>query len=356
MRRCTDCILPENYPKIEFNENGVCSFCLTYQKATYKGEEQLKRLLGSHRSSHPKYDCVVGISGGRDSAYTLYYLTKKHNLRPLAYTADNGFIPIDTKRNIEKITNTLGVDLITERHNLLEKCIRHNLVSWSHKPSPTMVPMMCCGCRLAVFRGLLKCAREHEIPIVVLGSGTVRSRAVERSLFKDLLPATNAFGKMASITGSTQLSTLCGVMFELVKNPRYLLDRKTAPVCVQEYFYFLQLDTIARFFYPKQKLLYLYEYVTWDESIILSTIRKELGWIAPASSTSSWRSDCEVSLLKNHLLKKTIGFTEKDEILSNMIREGMITREEALRRLERENIIPHKELSTLLDKIGFHEL
>ena len=74
MKRCKKCILPENYPGITFNEEGICNYCLTYKKREYYGEEELKKILEAYRNKNGNYDCIVGISGGRDSAYALYYL------------------------------------------------------------------------------------------------------------------------------------------------------------------------------------------------------------------------------------------------------------------------------------------
>ena len=69
MKRCSRCLLPETYPNIRYNEEGVCNYCLSYTPVEYKGEEKLEELLGFYRDRGVKYDydCVVGVSGGRDS-------------------------------------------------------------------------------------------------------------------------------------------------------------------------------------------------------------------------------------------------------------------------------------------------
>jgi len=351
MKRCVKCVLPANYPGIEFNDEGICNYCLTCRKATYKGEDQLKRFLAPFRNGEGKYDCLVGISGGRDSSYALYYLAKKCDLRVLAYTADNGFVPEDSKTNMRKITERLGVELVTEKYSLLKKSIGNNVSSWLRKSSPGMVPMICCGCRLGVFRGLLRYAKRNRIPLIALGTGT----PIEASRFKELFLTENPLGRLAGVLGSGALSLLSGLIYEMVRNPAYLLSPMDTLMFVQEYLYFLHFRTTGRLFYPNQKILYLFEYIEWDEDKVLSTIENELGWTKPAGSASSWRSDCRVSFLKNYLLKKTVGFTEKDDMLSNMIREGIVTREEALKRLESENVIPQKFITELLDEIGIKD-
>jgi hypothetical protein len=347
MKKCATCILPETYPGIEFNDEGVCSYCLTYKRARYRGENELERLLESFRGKGRRYDCVLGISGGRDSSYALYYLVKKCNLRVLAYTADNGFVPEESKLNMKRITDKLNVDLVVERHRLLEDCIRHNFHSWLRRPSPAMIPMICCGCRLGMFRGLLRCAEKNRVPLVVLGAGT----SIEANRFKETFLTRNRFGKLWSEERSKTISLALGLLYEIGRNPLYFLKPINGIVYMEEFLYFFNLETIRKLFYPHQTVLQLFQYVEWREEEILSTVKKELDWVEPGGSTSTWRTDCRLGYLKNYLLKKSVGFTEKDDILSNMTREDMVTREEALRRAESENIVPEKIMTELFKEI-----
>lgn len=336
IKKCRECLLPENYPGIEFDKEGVCNYCLNYKKAKYKGKEKLDKVFESIRHENNKYDCIVGISGGRDSSYALYYLVKKFNLKILAYSADNGFIPEEAKSNMKKMTDILNVKLVIEKHNFLKKCIRHNVMSWMRNPSAAMIPMICCGCRLGIFRGLLKSAKREKIPLIVIGAGN----PVESSRFKKKLFTTNFFGGMKFLRRSKIISFLFGYLYEIIKNPLYFLNVINTIMYLKEYFYCFHSNRIRDLFYPNQKSLRLYRYIEWNEDKIMSTIRKELNWKESNFSSSPWRFDCLISVLKNYLLKKSIGFTEKDDILSNMIREKMITKEEALRRIESENKTP----------------
>ena len=79
---------------------------------------------------------MLGLSGGRDSSYLLYYLVKVLNLRVLTYSFDHGFIPEQTKLNMKNMTNILNVKLIIEEYDYLKKFLKHHILSWMHKPSP----------------------------------------------------------------------------------------------------------------------------------------------------------------------------------------------------------------------------
>jgi hypothetical protein len=254
MKKCTRCILPENYPGIKFNEKGICNFCLVYKKAESKGLDRLEKIFKKYRNSKREYDCLVGISGGRDSSYALYYLVKKCNLRVLAYTADNGFIPMQSKINMKNMTDILNVNLIIDKHKFLTKCIMYNIQTWLRKPSPAMIPMICCGCRLGIFRGLLKCAKKYKIPLVVIGSGN----PAESSKFKKEFFAINPLGKMINARINKVFSFLFGYVYEIIKNPLYFLKPINTIIYLKEYFYCFHSNGVRKYFYPKQKTVRLF--------------------------------------------------------------------------------------------------
>jgi len=345
MKRCKKCLLPENYPGITFNEEGICNYCESYKKKKYKGKEELDRFLEPFRNKHEKYDCVVGVSGGRDSSYMLYYLVKKCNLRVLAYTADHGFVTEVAKTNMKKMADILGVELVIEEHDFLKKTVKLNLSAWLRKPSPAMIPMLCCGCRLGINRGLLKCAKKNKVPLVVTGGSPI-----EPSYFKTALLTSNPLSRYISKIKS--LSLLLGLLYEIIKNPRYFLNPYNAIVNLKEYFYFFHLERVRRLLYPNQTILNFYHYIEWDEATILSTIKNELNWRKEADSPTTWRADCSLNFLRNYLFRECIGVTEKDNILSNMIRENKLTREEAMERQRTENTIPQRFIMDAFNEIG----
>ena len=73
LKKCNKCILPETYPFIRFDEKGICNFCNAYEKQEFKGDAELLKVLDKHRSKDGQPDCLVGLSGGRDSSYGLHF-------------------------------------------------------------------------------------------------------------------------------------------------------------------------------------------------------------------------------------------------------------------------------------------
>ena len=83
MKRCTKCILPSTYPFIKFDENGVSDYYKRYKKQELLGDDKLFEILDKYRSKDGSPDCVVGLSGGRDSSYGLHLLKTKFRMNQL---------------------------------------------------------------------------------------------------------------------------------------------------------------------------------------------------------------------------------------------------------------------------------
>jgi N-acetyl sugar amidotransferase len=112
---CRRCLIPETKPDIFFDENGVCSACRHYDG---RGEvdwnarhDELEQVLERYRSKdRTTYDCVIGVSGGKDSTtQTLRML--ELGMNPLCVTATTDELSDIGRRNIENL-KSLGVDFV----------------------------------------------------------------------------------------------------------------------------------------------------------------------------------------------------------------------------------------------------
>ncbi|HPV44387.1 MAG TPA: N-acetyl sugar amidotransferase [Methylotenera sp.] len=129
LRECTRCVMNESANDIHFDALGQCNYCTdminklkNFQPSDpdalkIKFDNLLSRVKKSSKGK--RYDCIVGVSGGADSAYVLY-LTKQHGLRPLAVHMDNGWNSELAVNNIENLVRKLGVDLYTHVINWQE--------------------------------------------------------------------------------------------------------------------------------------------------------------------------------------------------------------------------------------------
>jgi hypothetical protein len=95
-----------------------------------------------------------------------------------------------------------------------------------------------------------------------------------------------------------------------------------------------------------------YKYIRWEEKTIVSTIENELGWQKNNQTGSTWRGDCDIALLKLYLYKRLLGYNDKDDAFSDLIRDGQLTRDEALSRLTDEQQISEIAIREIVAKNG----
>jgi len=112
---CKKCVSPNTRPGMDFDEYGVCSACRQYEQRTAVDWnarlEEFKLLLDRYRSNDgANYDCIVGVSGGKDSTYQLVTL-KKMGLKPLAVTAVTCDLSPLGQKNLANLSS-LGFDRI----------------------------------------------------------------------------------------------------------------------------------------------------------------------------------------------------------------------------------------------------
>lgn len=124
---CSHCILDTNDDAhITFDQNGVCNYCLTYQKSDHlksvtksdNYQTKLNSLIEEIKNAgkNNKYDCLIGVSGGVDSTYVAYQ-AKQLGLRPLIFHYDNGWNSELAVKNIENTVTVLNFDLYTYVNN-----------------------------------------------------------------------------------------------------------------------------------------------------------------------------------------------------------------------------------------------
>ena len=117
--QCSRCLMDTTAKGIEFDEQGVCNYCRDFEKLLLQGPKQrinlsLEALVEQIKNDGKgkPYDCIVGVSGGVDSSYTLVKV-KELGLRPLAVHMDNGWDSELAANNIKNLVEGLGVDLYT---------------------------------------------------------------------------------------------------------------------------------------------------------------------------------------------------------------------------------------------------
>lgn len=335
MVRCTKCILPETFPGIKFDENGVCNYCLEYEPVKVLDEDELVNVLDKFRGKGEKYDCLVPVSGGRDSTYVLHQMVRKYRMRVLTLTVDSGAIMPEGRRNIEQVTKVLSVDHVWLKDEKQIKTAKENTKkkfhAWLMKPSiNTIVPVLNAGDKQMNLK-LFKYAHENRIPLL-LGGNNIGNSTFEQEHFK-----TGFMHVFPNERG--YYSTFDRLRLSLKFGWEFLRNRHNYHWSVfREYLG----GAIVYFFENLQKPddvtpIGFYDYIYWTEKKVVPTIQNELGWQGASDTSATWRIDDSAYPLIDYLYLRLVGFNEFDEFYSKLIREGQIPRDEALKRCRTEH-------------------
>jgi len=179
-----------------------------------------------------------------------------------------------------------------------------------HRPSLPMVETFCVGCRLGMYRGTLNFAKKNKIPVIIRGGTPFEQPYYRQNLMK--IPPDGG-----------NYSRILGYLYQIVKNPRYIMKRAYLVTQIKEYLHFFhsaKLEKISGILGSSP----FWTYIKWDEKEVISTITNELNWRSNPNVKSTWRGDCDIALLKLYVYKKVLGFNDKIDNLSHLIRDGQL--------------------------------
>lgn len=341
LKRCTKCILPETMPFIHFDERGICNYCNNYKlRNVPKPKEELFDLVKPYRRNG-ELDCIVPFSGGRDSCYGLHLIVNELGMKPVTYTYDWGMVTDLGRRNISRMCAQMGVENIIVAADISKKRknIAMNLKAWLKNPHLGMISIFTAGDK-HFFRHVETVKKQTGINLNLWGVNPL-----EVTHFK-----AGFLGIKPDFEEEKVYSH--GVMKQL----RYHYLRTKAMTKSPGYFNSSLWDTLSgeyyRSFTEKSDYYHLFDYWTWDESIIDDTLLNTYDWEKAVDTTTTWRIGDGTAAFYNYIYYTVAGFTEHDTFRSNQIREGQITRDEALRLVEIENQPRYQNVKWYLDALG----
>jgi N-acetyl sugar amidotransferase len=116
MQYCTKCVIPSTRPGISFNEQGVCSACQHAEEANkvnWKHRfKELKQLAKKYRKSKG-YDCIIAVSGGKDSTFQIHVVKNILKLHPLLVNVYNFSWTQTGLDNFNNMSEQFGCDTIS---------------------------------------------------------------------------------------------------------------------------------------------------------------------------------------------------------------------------------------------------
>jgi 3'-phosphoadenosine 5'-phosphosulfate sulfotransferase (PAPS reductase)/FAD synthetase len=313
MKFCSKCVLPETFPNIEFNEEGICNYCSKFKNSKVKGENALKIIFNNIKEKS-KYDCIIPISGGRDSTFVLYMVTEIFKLNVLAVNFDSGLTDEQAILNMKNAVNQLNVDFISikSKRDIRKKVLKEHFNSTINKCPEQVLLGICQGCMNCYKSVAYKIANDMNIPLIIWGSSKIEGGTnLRKFIYKN-----NSWFKSNFVSRLPRYTNIKYLLHLLLLNMEFPYPAIKKNKNIKE--------------------ISVFDYIEWNEEVILRTIKNNLNWEKSNKYESSWRFDCKIPALQKFLSYYLFGFTDSNELLSNQIRTGEISRNDAIVRLEQE--------------------
>lgn len=318
---CSRCVMVEAPPWITLDHQDVCSICRAHEQlvpvagARAPLETDFTRLLDKNRGKE-SYDALVMCSGGKDSTSALYYMVRRYKRRVLAFMFDHGFETREARENVERAVEILGVDFLTFRSTYMHDMISRILTSGSQA-------VICHLCSIWYMDTTFEIAARYRIPIIIAGwtkgqssDGEMMSKCacdISAPEFRAMGQATHSF--LASLKGDPKYGDFPRSMTEVLVRAR------------------------KRF---KTQVLSPHWFLPHDQDEYIALIERELDWKAPVFSYPRGSTNCALNFVSVHRSMQHYGYTHYHVECSKLIRQGLLTRDEAL-----HSLLPNYDLDDL---------
>ena len=327
---CRLCIYPDTRPDAHFID-GVCSGCRSYAErkminweVRYAG---LVEMVNNAKLRQAPYDCVVPVSGGKDSTYQVVKLVEL-GAKVLAVNAGTDYLTPLGRRNLDNLKQFCDVIEWTPNIEVRKKLMRVGL---------RMVGDLSYPEHLAIWAIPMRAACLMRIPLVVWGEQPQREYACPEGV----PPATRLTGRWVSEFGG-----LLGLRLDDVVGMEGLTEADLS---------IFRFPSDAALADANVSGIWLGDYIDWDgwrNAFIAQQYGFEVLPHPVETSLANYENlDNYVTVLRDYLRYLKYGYTRATDIACNHIRRGRLTRDEALRLVERAMAYPYTSLGKPLDEV-----
>lgn len=322
-RTCTRCVLDNHNTDIVFDTEGICNYCHEYdtkQKNALRNKTDVSVLLKKIKQNGKgkKYDCLVGISGGLDSSYLLYYI-KQSGLRPLAVHYDSGWDTDKAINNMNALVKGLDIDLY------------NYVVDWNESKDIMLAYMKAGVVDLEIptdhsfLASLYRVAEKHNIQYIITG----HNHATE-----GIMPGNWIFNK-------GDAANLLDIYKRFGTKTKF---NSFSVMPLWKKFYYYNIRRIEN--------IHLLNYISYNKEQARAVLEQQLGWVdhPVKHGESIW-----TRFYQCYILPRRFGIDKRKAHLSNLICSGQITREQALVQLQQPIYDPQllaTDMDFILKKFG----
>jgi len=345
MRYCKRCLYPENSrPMILFDEKGVCSGCRLHESRPVidwdKKKKVLKKILLKYskmaRDNGSPYDCIIPVSGGKDSHYQAH-IVKQMGLNPLLVCYNHGFNTKLGIRNLTNMTKQFGCDILrfTSNPKSVKKISRYMLkkvgdITWHYHAGIMTFP--------------IKAAVMYKIPLIVWGEHG----------FSELLGMYNQEDMLEFSKKDRRDHSMRG--FE----PEDILDDPNNEG--------ITADDLAPFNYPTDSEIeeigvigiYLTNFIRWKTTEQTRLMIDKYGFETAKKRERTFHlydklDDIHASGAHDYLKYLKFGYGRATDDASHEIRHGRMTREEGIEMVKKYDSVRPSDLDIWLRFEGMTE-
>jgi N-acetyl sugar amidotransferase len=321
---CSRCIMDDTVQAITFDDKGECTFCEIHDEMEAKfplndsTSQKLEKLVANIKKEgkRKRYDCIVGVSGGRDSTYTLYSVVKL-GLRPLAVHFDNGWNTDLAVQNIKNVCKKLNVEFYThvadwEEFKDLQRAFLKASVPDAEVPTDWVI-----------FSVLFKTAQDEGVKYII-------------------------HGHSFRTEGTTPLTWtyMDGKYVNFIHKRFGSLKIKSFPVMTMfDYLYYVFIKRIKQV-----RLLY---YLPYDEKAVMGMLTKEVGW---QSYGGKHHESKYTGFFQSYILPRKFNIDKRKLHYSSLIRSGQMDRTTSLEMIKTDPYNGGEEtLDYCLKKLDFSQ-
>jgi len=344
--------MPETNRGMKFDKDGVCTACRYYEtkkKIDWTArKKQLEKILDKYRSKNgSNYDCIIPVSGGKDSTYQVHLITKEFKMNPLLVTFNHDWLTSVGIYNRDNLSRQFNMDHIMFTPNP-EVVRRITKVSMRKLGGD-----FCWHCHAGIFAFTLRTALNYQIPILIYGENYIYETGMD--------------------VGNERTT----------QDRKYIIEKQMKGFDVDDFIGEEGLTTsdLRSYTLPSDEELeelgmvglFLGDYINWDAKKHVEFIKKEYGWrgaeygkeddgyIAPPGSVCEGayedyeNVECKMPGVHDYLKFLKMGYGRATDQASMDIRRGLLTREEALKKVAEYDDKRPPSLNWLLDYMDMTE-
>lgn len=310
LRYCIRCCMPETQEGIKFDEMGICQACQSSEQKIHinwvEREQALRGILDKAKADAGlNYDCILPISGGKDSMFQLYVLVKVYGMKPLAVTFSHNWYSETGWYNLQNALKEFNVDhiMFTPNRDLVNRIARRSLGG---------IGDACWHCHSGIGAFPLQIAVRFNIPLLIWGESI--AEASGRASYKDPV---HKFDRDYFTKVSAKLPPSAMVC-------DYLSERDLYPFNVPS---IEEIERVGVFG------IHLGDYIFWDEERQTEFVSEYYGWkeTEMEGAYKGYKSaECIMAGVHDFTcyLKRGYGRSTFQACLD--VRNGLMTREEGI--------------------------